>query len=223
MLDGFDYIAEANLTLSNQFHGDKVAFAELKRRLWQFAQTGNQLDEVKKAIFYGKGDGVGNSRGHGVDTAEMAVAALCGKGLTTEEAETVIHGVIGIATEAAELVEALLTAVYTDKPIDGINMLEEVGDQFWYQAILLKTLGSTFDNEQRRNIAKLRERFPNKFTEYDAINRDLGNERSTLELFGETMPVDKAVALFGADEFTDCKCGCADGAPNATTGGQGFD
>jgi hypothetical protein len=45
----------------------------------------------------------------------------------------------------------------------------------------LNAVRCTFDECQRINIAKLRQRFPDKFTEYDANNRDLFAERSQLE------------------------------------------
>ena len=50
----------------------------------------------------------------------------------------------------------------------------------WYQAIACDVLGTTFEIEQERNIAKLSARYPDKFTEDKAINRDLETERKVL-------------------------------------------
>jgi len=59
--------------------------------------------------------------------------------------------------------------------------MEEVGDILWYCAIILKYTGHTFGDAMERNIAKLEKRYPDKFTEEDAVNRDLVSERKELE------------------------------------------
>lgn len=92
----------------------------------------------------------------------------------------VIHAIIGKATEAGELLEAL-SAAAEGEAFDAVNALEEVGDGFWYDALLLRAIGSNFGEAQSVNIAKLRRRFPNAFTEFDANNRDLFEERKILE------------------------------------------
>ena len=85
------------------------------------------------------------------------------------------------ATEAGELLEALHATAYRGETFDVANAGEEIGDGFWYDALLARACGLTFDGIQRTNIAKLRHRFPDHFTEYDANNRDLFGERRILE------------------------------------------
>ena len=98
-----------------------------------------------------------------------------------EDARNIIHGIIGKATEAGELLEALQrTVIYGDK-FDFPNVNEEQGDGFWYDAVLARATGTTFEEIQKTNIAKLRHRFPDNFTNYDANNRDLSGERQILE------------------------------------------
>lgn len=92
-----------------------------------------------------------------------------------------IHGAVGLATESGELLDALKKFVFYGKPLDRTNLIEEMGDAFWYIAILCDVLGTTFEEVQQININKLRARYPNKFVEYDALNRDLENERRILE------------------------------------------
>lgn len=91
-----------------------------------------------------------------------------------------LHGIIGIATEAGEMLEALRQGV-EDGVFDLTNVAEEVGDNQWYAAAILRALKTNFESIQRTNIAKLRARFPNKFTEFDANNRNLQAERQILE------------------------------------------
>lgn len=92
-----------------------------------------------------------------------------------------LHGAIGICTESGELMDALKKGIFYGKPIDYINIKEEVSDIFWYCGIILDALGTTMDEVFTMNITKLKARYPEKFTEYLAENRDLVKERAILE------------------------------------------
>lgn len=92
-----------------------------------------------------------------------------------------LHGALGVGTEGGELENALKRALFYKKPIDKLNVLEEIGDTLWYLAILIDALGSSFEEAFERNIAKLRARYPEKFDETRAIVRDLDAERKALE------------------------------------------
>ena len=61
------------------------------------------------------------------------------------------------------------------------NIKEEIGDLMWY--IMNLCTFNNFDLEEilQTNIDKLRIRFPEKFTEENALNRNLEQERKTLE------------------------------------------
>lgn len=88
------------------------------------------------------------------------------------------HSIVGIATEAIELLEILNVNCNT---VDTVNLLEEFGDLNWYQAIGIDEAGGDFEQVLERNIAKLKARYPNKFSSENAINRNLEKERSILE------------------------------------------
>lgn len=95
--------------------------------------------------------------------------------------ENILHGCIGASTEAGELLDAYKKVHFYSKPLDVINVKEEIGDIMWYVAILCRELDLNMEDILNTNINKLRARFPNKFTSHDALNRDLDNERSILE------------------------------------------
>jgi NTP pyrophosphatase (non-canonical NTP hydrolase) len=99
----------------------------------------------------------------------------------TEFNSKLIHYVLGIGTEAGELQDAVKKHLMYGKPLDRINLIEEAADIFWYCARLLTLLDSDFEEAMDRNIAKLRARFGEKFTEHAALNRDLKKERKILE------------------------------------------
>jgi NTP pyrophosphatase (non-canonical NTP hydrolase) len=91
------------------------------------------------------------------------------------------HAAMGLVTEAGECMDALKKTKIYGKPFDAVNMKEEMGDVFWYLAIMCDELGITFEEVWEKNIAKLSKRYPEKFTEELALNRNLEAERKTLE------------------------------------------
>lgn len=103
-------------------------------------------------------------------------------------AEFLFHAIIGVATESGEMVDAWLSAYKFNKPVDLVNLREEFGDNQWYVAIAINAFGElcgfespSFDDLHRDINRKLRHRFPDGFSEYDANNRDLSGERRILE------------------------------------------
>ena len=95
---------------------------------------------------------------------------------------------------------ARLLATY----LDAVNLKEEFGDTLWYLALGLRFLGIGFEETFAANIAKLQARFPDKFTEDAAMNRDPAAERAILEqgvtCVGETS---KLADLFADDDGYD--------------------
>jgi NTP pyrophosphatase (non-canonical NTP hydrolase) len=172
-----NYIQEAARTKSPNFYSDDISVETVVGALRDFIRAGNVLDKLKKSLFYGKPyeeqqfasyDGIRN---------EMMMTIF--PELKQDEVDT-IHGILGIATESTELVEALVKWL-EGAPLDSVNIAEENGDIMWYQALLLAIAGRTFSTEQVRNIAKLRARFPDKYSDDAANNRDLDTERKVLE------------------------------------------
>lgn len=162
------YIQDALKTLSPSWHGDKVALAQFKGRLNGAIDAANKLDQVKKTLFYGR------------DNNLIAEGQLGCNALDARISNNFIHGVIGVFTEAGELLEALRDGFNNGK-MDHVNIREEIGDLFWYVAILLNETGGTFEDAMQINIAKLKARFPDKFEADKANNRDLVAERAILE------------------------------------------
>lgn len=92
-----------------------------------------------------------------------------------------LHAAIGMSTESGEFLDALKKHLFYGKPLDFVNLAEELGDMCWYVAVALNALGLTFEDVQQSNINKLRARYPEKFTAELAENRDLVAERTLLE------------------------------------------
>jgi len=92
-----------------------------------------------------------------------------------------LHCAIGASTEAGELLDAFKKHIYYKKPLDVVNVGEEIADIFWYLTNLCRLLDLDMETLMQNNINKLRKRFPDKFTSENALNRNLEAERKELE------------------------------------------
>ncbi|MFG1492194.1 nucleoside triphosphate pyrophosphohydrolase family protein [Halobacteriovorax sp. ZH4_bin.1] len=92
-----------------------------------------------------------------------------------------LHAGIGLSTEAGEFLDALKKHIFYGKELDRVNLAEELGDLFWYMAIVGDELGIKFEDVMERNITKLKARYGEKFSEEKADKRDLDSERKILE------------------------------------------
>jgi len=101
--------------------------------------------------------------------------------VSSKQVIRLLHGAMGMITEAAEILDALKKHIFYGKPLDLVNISEEQGDAEWYQAILCDEVGKDMDAVKETNIAKLKARYGEKFNAHRALNRDLDVERDVLE------------------------------------------
>jgi NTP pyrophosphatase (non-canonical NTP hydrolase) len=101
--------------------------------------------------------------------------------LNDDKIAKLIHYSFGLGTEAGELQDAVKKYIAYGKPLDVTNLKEEVGDLLWYIARICSLYGWDMQDVMDINIKKLKARYPEKFTEENAIVRDLNKERQILE------------------------------------------
>mgnify|MGYP003385902660 CR=1 FL=1 len=174
------YMKDAAVTLSPSWHGELVSDLTFRKRLNDAIEAANKLDQVKKTLFYGRDNNViaGGQKN--------AMGLLDAMGDFNADPRNIVHAIIGMFTEAGELLEALRESL-NGNGLDPVNLREEVGDLFWYVAILFNEMNKdgeqhyTFEDAMRVNIAKLKKRFPAAFEADYANNRDLTAERLVLE------------------------------------------
>lgn len=133
------------------------------------------LDALKKFCFYGK-----LSPDLWFSAQAHEVAPSIQKALTPQVIR-LIHAAMGLATEAGEILEHLRDHVFDEKPLDTVNLVEEGGDTMWYMGLYSDALKTKLEEIKRINNAKLKSRYPDKFTEEKAIERNLDQERQVLE------------------------------------------
>ncbi|WP_051258877.1 MazG nucleotide pyrophosphohydrolase domain-containing protein [Chitinibacter tainanensis] len=161
-----------------------------------FSAGAELLDAIKKNIYYGKpvksGDlaiKLNDAWGHLMYAEKVIDGEEHGidrEGQIERKAKInidprVFHAMIGIATEAGELADAVLGVVERKQSLDVVNVAEEIGDIDWYKAIFHDATGLSEEQIRTTVINKLKQRYPDRFTSEAAIERNLQAERATLE------------------------------------------
>jgi NTP pyrophosphatase (non-canonical NTP hydrolase) len=93
------------------------------------------------------------------------------------------HSIMGLSAEAGELQQLFLKLIYYGKPFTEemrLKMIEEFGDALWFIAQGLTVLGKDMGEVMAENIAKLKARFPDKFTEELSANRNEAKEKESI-------------------------------------------
>jgi phosphoribosyl-ATP pyrophosphohydrolase len=163
------YLTDSARTAAGTFHRELVPLDLLVSSLGVRLQTNHAVDACKKSLFYGR------------ELPDALVVALQrsiydGDTFDYTEDPDVIHGVLGIDTESAEIGELLYDALIHGTEIDEAKLKSEMGDLLWYFAVLCRVFGWTFEEIADDNIEKLRRRYPGKFDPARALNRDLAYE-----------------------------------------------
>lgn len=134
-----------------------------------YLRAATVLDRFKSRLFYGKDP---NADGFYRDFTELFGEQTDFEHIVNPQ---LIHAVLGIATEGAELVEDLLklmAAPAVEEQFEIVkNTVRESGDVDWYQELLAKAIGVPVIMHRNLNIARLAKRFPDNFTEEAAIAR----------------------------------------------------
>lgn len=95
--------------------------------------------------------------------------------------EPQLHAVLGIGSEAGELMDLYKKNLARSVPIDPEQIVDEVGDLLYYVARLLKTHGKTFEEAMAKNVIKLDYRMvngKNKAVEF-ALQQEWNNVQPT--------------------------------------------
>lgn len=73
-------------------------------------------------------------------------------------------GAMGLAGETGEVIDLVKKHLHHDKPLDKDKLILELGDVAWYFELLCECVGVTREEVERRNVEKLRKRYPEGFT-----------------------------------------------------------
>lgn len=84
--------------------------------------------------------------------------ALIKHELTPSDAD-LLHMGVGVSGEAGELLDAIKKATIYRKPLDLVNVIEELGDLEFYMERIRQIVGVTREQTLEANIAKLGVRY----------------------------------------------------------------
>lgn len=136
-----------------------------------FSVAANQADRFKAALVYGE------------KLREAGHPSLRGQPGRRPSPETLnmLHAVLGLYSEAGELLECLFDSMMTGTKLDTKNMVEEAGDIRWFLTLLEDALEVSDVEVMTKNLKKLKKRFPEGFSESDAVNRDKDAELKAMD------------------------------------------
>lgn len=172
----FPYMDEADRTCSVLFNPQNVDLLNFRKVLLNVAGFADEMNMMKKLFFRGKAPADLQMR---QPARHESVATIVPEG-ASNEVINILHGLVGVITEAGEMAEVILNMLDTGK-FDLVNAFEEAGDVHWYQARILRGLHTDFERLGRGNIDKLHGRHGDAFNVERDWNRNLKVERERLE------------------------------------------
>lgn len=107
-----------------------------------------------------------------MDMNEYQVLAQVTAAITDTTADKLLNGCMGLNGEAGECIDLLKKHLFQGHELDREKLIEELGDVLWYCAELAAGLDVGLAEVARRNIEKLRRRYPEGFSMERSVNRD---------------------------------------------------
>jgi NTP pyrophosphatase (non-canonical NTP hydrolase) len=150
--------------------GEKIA-EEMTPRKLEFLDVSTKtlvrdaesLDNVKKFAYY-------NKHIKYLCEGEMPQSRFDELKPTPLQCE-LLHAAIGIAGEAGELLDAVRKHVFDGQPLDGENVIEELGDLNFYFEAACQSIGVTREEIEQENQAKLSKRYEGGYSDQQAQER----------------------------------------------------
>ena len=115
-------------------------------------------------------DGKDKERLNGFSCKVAVVNSMRNRPLNGAE---LICGAMGLNGEAGEVVDLIKKIVFHGHEFDIDAICKELGDVCWYVALVCNSLGINLEDVMQKNIDKLKERYPDGFTEKASINRKI--------------------------------------------------
>lgn len=94
------------------------------------------------------------------------------------------HMLLGIISEVGELADVFKKHIAYNENLDWINIQEELGDILFYVFGFCILHGFDFEKILEQNFSKLQVRYPEKYTDEKATNRNLEKEKQILTELG---------------------------------------
>jgi NTP pyrophosphatase (non-canonical NTP hydrolase) len=86
--------------------------------------------------------------------------------------ERLLNATLGLAGEAGEFADSVKKLRFHGHALDHDGLVKELGDLLWYVALAANALDIALDEVAERNIAKLKRRYPEGFSEQASRERE---------------------------------------------------
>lgn len=93
-----------------------------------------------------------------------------------------MHAASGLAGESGEVLDHVKKTWVYGKPFDYAKVLEEMGDTLHYFTMMCIKMGISWEDVIANNVTKLKKRYPNGYSDADAIAR--ADQKPERELYG---------------------------------------
>lgn len=180
----FKEFTEKALRTESKVEYAKVNLSEFLTLLELYTTIGKLLDYIKKGMFYSNY----SKYDQNYEAIVNRIYQLYTEFRANKDEQIIIkdtnfrliHGLLGAVTEASELSE-LLVKYLKNGELDKVGIGEEFSDIDWYKAVTFDELGIDEEVARTNVIDKLRVRYPEKYSDELAANRQLEEEREKLE------------------------------------------
>ncbi len=88
-----------------------------------------------------------------------------------EEKDILINGVMGLCGESGEVIDIVKKWLSQGHDLDRDKIIKELGDVAWYIAEIAHVLGVPLEEVLKKNIDKLKARYPEGFSVDNSLNR----------------------------------------------------
>ncbi|MCG3411891.1 nucleoside triphosphate pyrophosphohydrolase family protein [Staphylococcus massiliensis] len=90
---------------------------------------------------------------------------------TSTQSEQLLNSGLGLTGEVGEVADMIKKHHFHGHPLVRDAIAKELGDIMWYIAYCAEALDLSMEDIAKMNIAKLKKRYPNGFTQHDSIHR----------------------------------------------------
>ena len=106
-----------------------------------------------------------------MDANEDQALALRTLNKDLDKQQVLLNGVMGLCGESGEAIDAVKKHMMHGHDLDREHLIKELGDVAWYLAITAHALDCDLSEVLERNIAKLKSRYPEGFSEERSKHR----------------------------------------------------
>jgi NTP pyrophosphatase (non-canonical NTP hydrolase) len=85
--------------------------------------------------------------------------------------QRLLDATAGLAEEAGEALGLVRKHLFMGHDLDSARLTIELGDALWCLTVAAGTLGISLEEVAATNLAKLRRRYPEGYTDDDSVNR----------------------------------------------------